>query len=103
MAPPLVVEESAMTLYDLARDAYEPESTTARNAVRVVSYLLGLGDDELLVLSRLAERLELGRATYGPLNLADRRRDFRGDAIEEVLDFALYRAMHDLRDIRSGQ
>jgi hypothetical protein len=52
--------------------------------------ILTLGIDELLVLGRLAERLQKGQAQYGLLHLASDRRSFRAEALEEVLDALIY-------------
>lgn len=53
-----------------------------------------LGPDELRVLAYLAHRLAAGEPVYGPLDLANDKRDFeRVEAIEEDADGAIYRAM----------
>ncbi len=52
-----------------------------------------LGDDEVRVLTRIAERLLGGQATYGQLHLALDPREFRGkEAREEVEDALVYLA-----------
>lgn len=52
-----------------------------------------LGTDELRVLVLMAERLAKGRKRYGVLNLANDRRHFRSEAVEELLDAVAYLAM----------
>lgn len=52
-----------------------------------------LGVDEERVLSRLRARLELGRERYGELVFGIDRRDWRKEAMEEVLDLAIYSAI----------
>ena len=86
-----------MTLYNLVVDAYEPAETQARNAIRTVSYLLALGDDELRVLSLIAERLAQGRATYGPLDIGGDYRDWRVELGYEAADALVYAAAEALR------
>jgi hypothetical protein len=50
-----------------------------------------LGPDEVRVLTRIADRLALGRAQYGALDIANDRRAFRGhEAREEVEDALVY-------------
>jgi hypothetical protein len=52
-----------------------------------------LGHDELRVLTRIAERLQGGQLTYGPLDLASDPRQFRAkEAREEVEDALVYLA-----------
>ncbi len=61
-----------------------------------------LGDDEVRVLTRIAERLRRGAAIYGALDAARDRRDFRAEAREEVEDFLVYVACEWLRRQRTG-
>ena len=49
-----------------------------------------LGPDELRVLKKIAERLAMGQKQYGRLRLAHDARDFRKEAIEELLDAVVY-------------
>ena len=48
-----------------------------------------LGRDEVRVLTRIAERLALGRRAYGPLDLATDPRTFRSKEAREELEDAL--------------
>jgi len=48
--------------------------------------------DEINLISLIAERLEKGRESYGALNLATDERDFTAEALEELLDGAIYLA-----------
>ena len=50
-----------------------------------------LGRAEHRVLTRIAERLLLGAAIYGPLDIASDRRSFKGwEAREEIEDALVY-------------
>ena len=52
-----------------------------------------LGRDEVRVLTRIAERLVLGRRAYGPLDIATDSRTFRcKEAREELEDALVYLA-----------
>lgn len=80
-----------MSLYELVHDDLDnPLSPT-------VDYLLLLGEDELLVLSNLAERLERGRETYGRLDIKGDRRDWAVESWEEAADLSIYLVMAILR------
>jgi hypothetical protein len=58
-----------------------------------------LGRDEVRVLTRIAERLQLGRRAYGPLYLATDPRTFRGkEAREELEDALVYLACAWLKE-----
>ena len=61
-------------------------------AERLTQSTAELGPDELRVLVLVAERLATGRRRYGPLDLAGDRRDFQGEALEEVADALVYAA-----------
>jgi hypothetical protein len=66
-------------------------TTTARAALDGV--LDALGCDEVLVLVRIAERLKLGRRSYGPLHFGCDTRAFRSkEAREELEDCLVYLA-----------
>ncbi len=56
----------------------------------MVDEVTTLGVDEERVLKRLYERLLLGRERYGELVFGIDRRDWRKEAMEEVLDLAIY-------------
>jgi len=51
-----------------------------------------LADDEVRVLLVVATRAWAGQARYGCLALGRDRRDFRGEALEEVADALFYLA-----------
>jgi hypothetical protein len=51
-----------------------------------------LGEDELRVLVRIAERLRLGARSYGRLHIATDTRGFRKEAQEEIEDALVYLA-----------
>ncbi len=53
-----------------------------------------LGDDEIRVLARIAERLVMGAAAYGSFQLRSDSRDFVNEAHQEALDLAVYLAAH---------
>ncbi len=58
-----------------------------------------LGRDEVRVLTRIAERLQVGRRAYGPLYLATDTRTFRGkEAREELEDALVYLACAWLKE-----
>lgn len=50
----------------------------------------GLGEDEIKVLRRIAERLRMGAKTYGRLNIVKDPRDWKEEAAQEALDLAVY-------------
>ena len=63
-----------------------------------------LGDDELRVLVRIAERLKGGMHQYGELRIAVDRREFRKtEARHEVEDALVYLACAWLKDQGGGQ
>lgn len=66
---------------------------------RITRYLLGLGHDELLVLSLIAERLEEGRSRYGPLDLHGDERDWRLELGLEAADALVYASAAHLRQL----
>jgi hypothetical protein len=51
-----------------------------------------LAPDELRVLLAVATRVWAGQARYGCLDLRSDRRDFRGEALEELADAVFYLA-----------
>ena len=58
-----------------------------------------LGDDELRVLVRIARRLRIGAAAYGPLQVARDARAFRTkEAREEIEDALVYLACAWLKE-----
>jgi hypothetical protein len=63
-----------------------------------------LGDDELCVLVRIAERLKGGMGVYGELRIAVDRREFRKtEAWQEIEDALVYLACAWLKDLGGGQ
>ena len=63
-----------------------------------------LGDDELRVLVRIAERLKGGMNQYDELRIAVDRREFRKtEARQEVEDALVYLACAWLKDQGGGQ
>jgi len=62
-----------------------------------------LGHDEVRVLTRIAQRLQGGQLTYGPLDLATDSRHFRGkEAREEIEDALVYLACAWLKTETQG-
>lgn len=51
-----------------------------------------MSPDERALLDLIGERIEQGRATYGPLYLDSDDRDFETEALEEILDAVVYLA-----------
>jgi hypothetical protein len=49
--------------------------------------------DEMAVLQMIADRLSLGRRSYGPLHIATDPRDWHREALEELLDATIYQAV----------
>jgi hypothetical protein len=60
-----------------------------RRRAELDGVLDALGSEEVQVLIRLAERLKLGRRSYGPLQLACDTRAFRSKEAREELEDAL--------------
>lgn len=58
----------------------------------------GLEPDAIRVVERVVERLRLGQRQYGPLDLATNPRDWKAEAVEELLDATAYLAMQTLKD-----
>jgi hypothetical protein len=63
--------------------------TTIQARAELDGVLDALGFDEVQVLIRLAERLKMGRRSYGPLQLACDARAFRSKEAREELEDAL--------------
>lgn len=70
------------------------------SATQAQAALLAAADrlnvDEFAVLTRLAQRLELGRTRYASLNLATDKRDWSKEMHEELLDMMVYAAAREL-------
>lgn len=74
-------------------DTLRQPSTTITARAALDDVLDALGCDEVLVLVRIAERLKLGRRSYGPLHFGSDTRAFRGkEAREELEDCLVYLA-----------
>lgn len=86
-----------MPYCDDLRDA-EPPPATPRD--RILGALATLGTDEAAVLALVAERLAMGRRTYGELRPATDSRRFEREALEEAADGLVYVAA---ALVRSGQ
>jgi hypothetical protein len=78
-------------------DAAEDRVTPGEKQLELTAILENLNDDErnvvLDVALGLARRMFTGRQRYAPLDLATDRRDWVGEATEEMLDGAAYLAM----------
>ncbi len=59
---------------------------------RFISRLYPCSHDELRVLDVQLSRMEMGRAVYGPLDLAKCKRDWDAEEAAENADAAFYRA-----------
>ncbi len=57
-----------------------------------------LGDDERRVLYAIARRVRGGQRTYGLLNIATDKRDWRQEEHEEHLDATVYAAIRTLKE-----
>ena len=74
-------------------DTLRQFSTTITARAALDDVLDALGCDEVNVLTRIAERLKVGRAAYGPLEIASDPRAFRTkEAREELEDTLVYLA-----------
>ena len=62
-----------------------------------------LGADELRVLVLVATRARAGQACYGSLDLRRDRRDFQGEALEELADGLFYSTAALLSRRRRGR
>jgi hypothetical protein len=93
-----VPEQERVASYDSSCD--EPIPATVRMMTRedvaraeLTGVLCELGGDEVRVLTRIAQRLKVGKGLYGPLDLARDPRAFRSkEAREEVEDALVYLA-----------
>lgn len=54
--------------------------------------------DELRVISRVLDGIEIGRKIYGPMMLANDCRDFRREAAMEARDLLVYLAAHSVAE-----
>lgn len=69
---------------------YEPDCEPAGKVL--AEYLVGLGFDELRVLSLIAERLEMGRAEHGVMDIHGDTRDWAVELGHEAADALVYAA-----------
>jgi hypothetical protein len=77
--------------------------STLSSRVELDNILDGLGGDEIAVLARIAKRLEMGRTTYGPLQVELDPRAFRSkEAREELEDAVVYFACSWLKMEATG-
>jgi hypothetical protein len=61
-----------------------------------------MGHDEVRVMVVLARRLLEGQHTYGKLDLAHDRRDFRQERAAEIADMLVYSAFVELQVVAKG-
>jgi len=78
-----------MSTDDSIPDTQRMVPTTLEARSELDDILDALGAGEVSVLVRIAERLRMGAATYGPLRLAVDPRDFRSKEAREELEDAL--------------
>jgi len=71
---------------------------SADSRARVALAANRLGEDELLVLAEIAERMVAGRAQYGEYIAGTDPRDHLREAAEEGMDAAVYLAMLAVRE-----
>ncbi len=81
----------------VARDALVQTRVLQTTAGRTWVDVSDLGEDEQRVLLRVLDRLRIGYARYGALDLDGSSKDWHKEAIEEHLDGAIYLAMDSLR------
>ena len=62
-------------------------------ALGIASRLAALNTDERKVVESIIARIERGRETYGPMDLANDPRDLGAEADPEAHDWMVYRAM----------
>jgi hypothetical protein len=94
MTPPTESQRESMT-DDEESMADTQRMLTPDDVARAMltSVACELGEGELRVLTRIAERLKSGQTVYGLLHLADDAREFRnGEAREEIEDALVYLA-----------
>lgn len=77
--------------------------TNIETKARIADHLEQLGPDELTVALLVVEGLARGRAVYGELHVADDRRDFRGEARDELRDALVYVGAEIVRLQRRGE
>lgn len=63
----------------------------------VLEAMDGATHDEWRILAAIAGRLRIGRAHYGPMQLATDRREPLREACEELVDAVVYLTMRALR------
>jgi hypothetical protein len=87
------------------REGQGVESRSSRSReIAALTTLAGLlAEDELAVVTLVAERLLYGRQHYGELRVSTDLRDFRREALEEAADMAVYAAAGLLRAGSAGR
>lgn len=65
---------------------------------RLIDELAFLEVDELRTLLYLAKRLTMGQRQYGPLSLAEDKRDWRKERRDELADAVIYTAFEALKE-----
>ena len=77
--------------------------TDAIDPISLIERIERLNEDEREVLFVILDRLEMGRANYGPLDLEDGR-DWEAEWLDEAIDGFAYAAMRtvQIRRRRSG-
>lgn len=63
----------------------------------IAGRLAELGVDELRVLDRIAQRLQMGQRQYGELHIASDGRDWREELAQELLDASVYAAIATIK------
>jgi hypothetical protein len=90
----LTATQARCTELLLANRALRRRSDPAYRSPHALDALVAqLGADEVRVLTRIAERLVMGRKQYGELDIASDGRDWNEEARQEVLDLAVYAAI----------
>lgn len=67
---------------------------------RIASETIQASPDELELLVRLAERLSIGRVSYGPLEIGKDPRNWRHERRLELFDAIIYTTVAELADER---
>lgn len=74
--------------------------------IETTSFILKLSQlnkDERLVVSLIIERLLKGKFEYGNLNIAEDKRDFIKECLEETTDTAIYSTIQLLKNTRPDE
>jgi hypothetical protein len=87
-----MAENESEILEDEIPDTLRMIPTTTQARADLDHLLDALGAEEVCVLVRIAERLQTGAQTYGPLHVEPDKRAFRSEAREEIEDALVYLA-----------